>query len=430
MIAIRHEDKSKWETRVPLIPEDLKRLTREHGTRFKVETSPNRVFPDAAFTEAGATVDDDLSDCPIIMGVKEIPAKKLLPGKTYVFFSHVIKGQSYNMPMLRRLMELKCNLIDYERITDDKGRRLVFFGRFAGLAGMIDTLWALGRRLEHEGFDTPFSTIKQAYQYSSLAEARADVAKVGEQIKNAGLPDACCPLVCGFAGYGQVSKGAQEIFDLLPVKEVPPADLASIPSDRNVCFKAEFYEKHMVERIDPSAPFDLQEYYDHPDRYRGVFPAYLPHLSVVVTGIYWELKYPRLVTLEALRELFGHGEKPRLRIIGDLSCDIDGSNQATVRTTEPDNSVYVYEPGTGQTIDGVAGDGPVVLAIDHLPCELPADASTHFSRSLSPFIPGLATADFGKPLDDSGLPPELIRATILHHGELTPPYRYLEKFLK
>jgi alpha-aminoadipic semialdehyde synthase len=134
--------------------------------------------------------------------------------------------------------------------------------------------------------------------------------------------------------------------------------------------------------------------------------------------------------LEALRELFGRGDKPRLRIIGDLSCDIDGSNQSTVRTTEPDNPVYVYEPGTGQTIDGVAGDGPVVLAIDHLPCELPADASTHFSRSLSPFIPGLATADLGKPPENSGLPPELIRATILQHGELTAPYRYIEKFLK
>jgi saccharopine dehydrogenase (NAD+, L-lysine-forming) len=429
MIGVRHEDKSRWETRVPLIPGDIATLRRDQRVEFKVESSPTRAFPDADFLRAGATVSADIGDCPIILGVKEIPPEKLLPEKTYVFFSHTIKGQEYNVPLLRRLMELKCQLIDYERIVDEKGRRLVFFGRFAGLAGMIDTLWALGQRFKYEGLETPFEVIRQAYLYKGVDEAKAEIAQVGERIKTHGLPEACQPLVCGFAGYGQVSKGAQEIYDLLPVRQVSPADLPSVRPAGNVCYKAEFYEKDMVERIEARSPFDLQEYYDYPERYRGVFAGYLPHLTVLVTGIYWEPQYPRLVTFESLGHLFGHGAQPRLRVIGDISCDVEGAVQCTLRMTEPDSPVFVYDPNTGKATDGVAGKGPLILAVDHLPCELPVDASISFSKSLSPFVPALDRANFRAPLAASGLPPELIRATIVYQGELTEPYRYLEEFL-
>jgi alpha-aminoadipic semialdehyde synthase len=412
------------------VPQDVASLIRDHGIEFCVQSSPTRAFPDAAFAAAGATVSDDLDDCPIVLGVKEIPPDKLLPERTYVFFSHTIKGQPVNLPMLRRLMELKCNLIDYEMIVDEKGLRLVFFGRFAGLAGMIDTLWALGQRWRHEGVDNPFQTVRQAYRYGDLDEAKREIAKAGEQIRRDGLPKACQPLVCGFAGYGQVSQGAQEIFDLLPVTEVSPADLAAVRPAAHTCYKVVFYEKHMVERLDASSPFELQEYYDHPERYRGVFPTYVPDLTVLVTGIYWDARYPRLVTRDLLHDMYGGRERPRLRVIGDITCDIDGAIECNVRATEPDQPVYVYEPGTGQTRDGVAGDGPVVLAVNHIPCELPVDSSAHFSRSLSPFVPGLSRADFSAGLADSGLPPELSRATIVYHGALTEPYRYMESFVK
>jgi alpha-aminoadipic semialdehyde synthase len=394
-----------------VVPDDVRALVRDHGVEFCVQRSPTRAFPDAEFAAAGAKVADDLADCPIVMGVKQIPPGKLLPNRTYVFFSHVIKGQRVNIPMLRRLMELKCQVIDYERIVDAQGRRLVFFGRFAGLAGMIDTLWA-------------------PYQYKNVEHAKSDIAKVGRQIRQHGLPEPCRPLVCGFAGYGQVSQGAQEIYDLLPIETVSPDDLAAVPLSAGACFKAVFHEKHMVERIDDSSPFELQEYYDHPERYRGRFHTYMPHLTVLANGIYWEPKYPRLVTRELLRDLYGRDDRPRLLVIGDISCDIEGSVECMVRTMEPDNPVYVYEPDTGQTCDGVAGRGPVILAVDHLPCELPVDSSTYFSQSLRPFIPALARGDFSRPLLDSGLPPELIRATIVYHGVLTEPYRHLEQFVR
>ena len=430
MIGIRHENKSQWETRAPLVPLDVRSLIRDHGVEFCIQRSPIRVFPEAKYASAGAAVSDDLADCRVVVGIKEIPPDKLAPDRTYVFFSHTIKGQPVNMPMLRRLMELNCQLIDYERIVDAQGRRLVFFGRFAGLAGMIDTLWALGQRWQYEGVETPFTTIRQAYRYEDLEQAKSDITKVGEHIRRDGLPEACQPLVCGFAGYGQVSQGAQEIYDLLPVEEVSPGDLPSVPRSGKVCFKVVFHEKHMVERVEAASPFELQEYYDYPERYRGRFFGYVPHLTVLVNGIYWEPKYPRLVTLGSLRELYGRKERPRLRVIGDITCDIEGSVECNLRATEPDQPVFVYEPRTGQTRDGVAGDGPVVLAVNHLPCELPVDSSIHFSRSLSPFIPALARADFTAPLVGSGLPPVLLRATIVYHGKLTEPYRYLEQYLK
>jgi len=429
MIGIRREDKSRWEARVPLVPADVGRLRTEGGVDITVQSSANRAFSDARFRQAGAAVAEELTDCPIILGVKEIPPEKLEPGRTYLYFSHTIKGQPANMPALRRLMELGCQLIDYEKIEDDRGRRLVFFGDYAGLAGMIDTLWALGQRLRHEGIDNPFGGIRQAYRYDDLDHARRDIAAVGERIRQEGLPAEIRPLVCGFAGYGRVSQGAQQIYDLLPVTEVAPENLASLPPAEKSCYKVVFREEHLVERTDNSAPFDLQEYYTQPERYAARFFPFVEHLTVLVNCIYWEPRYPRLATREQLQGLYGGPGQPRLRVIGDITCDIDGALACTVRATEPDNPVYVYEPAGGRTRDGVAGDGPVVLAVDFLPCELPVDASNHFSASLRPFIPALATADFTRPLSEAGLPPEIERATIVYQGRLTDAYRYLEEFV-
>ncbi len=423
MIGIRREDKSKWEARVPLTPEEVRRLG-EAGVRFQVERSPIRVFADQAYAEAGAELVDALDSCPIIMGVKEIPPEKLLPDKAYVYFSHTIKAQPANMPALRRLVELGCTLIDYERITDTQGRRLVFFGRYAGLAGMIDTLWTLGRRLEHEGIASPFSSVRAAHRYDDLAHFEREFAAVADAIRAGGIPEPLRPLVCGFAGYGQVSQGAQHIYDLLPVQEVSPDELAGLEPAADRCYKVVFREEHLVRRRDDAQPFELQEYYRHPERYEADFFRHVPALTLLVNCIYWEPKYPRLITRAQFRELYA--DTPRLRVIGDITCDIDGSLACTTRATEPGNPVYVYDPDTGETRDGVAGHGPVVLAVDFLPCELAADASRHFSQALGPFVPALDRAKLDGSLDQSGLPPELRRATIVWRGSLTEPYRYLE----
>ena len=150
-IGIRREDKNAWERRSPLTPDHVAEMVERQGIAVSVQPSKKRAFPDRDYRAAGADVDEELNGCRVVLGIKEIPPEKLQSDRTYLFFSHTAKGQAYNMPMLRRLMELGCTLIDYELITDERDKRLIFFGRHAGYAGMINSLWALGRRFKSEG---------------------------------------------------------------------------------------------------------------------------------------------------------------------------------------------------------------------------------------------------------------------------------------
>ena len=234
IIGIRHEDKYVMERRTPLTPRHIARLIKDEKLNFIIQRSAKRVFTEKEYLDAGARVEDTLKDCSVILGVKEMPESFFEPEKTYVFFSHVIKGQPYNMPMLRKMMELKCNLIDYERIVDERNKRLIFFGKFAGLAGMINSLWSLGQRLHHYGYNTPFLKIRQACTYDSLAEAKQEISKVGMEIARHGLPTELLPLTIGFTGYGNVSDGAQEIAHLLPLIEISSAELLKLKDRKDL----------------------------------------------------------------------------------------------------------------------------------------------------------------------------------------------------
>lgn len=429
-VGIRREDKNIWERRVPITPEHVTQLGQEARLSFCLQPSDIRVFSEEAYQAAGATIQEDLAACPVVLAVKEIPAELFRPHHTYVFFAHVVKGQAHNMPMLQQLMDLNCNLIDYEKITDDKGRRLIFFGRHAGLAGMVDTLWALGKRLAWDKMETPFTDIQQAYHYPDVAAAKDAVRRVGERIATDGLPKALAPMVCGFAGYGNVGMGAQELYDVLPVVELSPEELLDLKTyDRHVVYKVVFREVHTVRPKSPDQPFQLAHFFAHPEAYQSQFEQYLPHLTVLVNAIYWTPASPRLVTKGYLRESYGQDQAPKLKVIGDISCDVEGGIEATVRSTEPDDPIYVYDPLTGEAHSGWAGRGPVIMAVDNLPCELPAEASADFSAALYRFVPAIAQADYGVPLEECALPPEIKRAVIVYQGKLTPAYAYLEQHL-
>ena len=431
-IGVRREDKSRWERRVPVTPEDARKLKEEHGIEVWVQPSPIRVFTEDEFTQAGAVVQEDISACPVVFAVKEMPLDFFEPGRTYIFFSHTIKGQPHNMPMLKRMLDLGCTLIDYEKVTNENGRRLIFFGRHAGLAGMIETLWALGRRLDWEGIPNPFTRLRHMYEYKDLTEAKETISDIGNQIKAEGLPEPVAPVICGVAGYGNVARGVWEILDLLPIVEIEPREVASVAEspDRatNAIYKVVFKEEHTVEPISPNVRFELQDYYDHPEKYRGTFERHVPYLTMIVNCVYWEEKYPRLVTKEYLQQLYGAGD-PRLRVIGDISCDIEGAIECTVDSTEADEPVFVYDPCTGEATEGYEGEGPVVMAVDILPSELPREASIDFSGVLSAFVPAIAKADYSVPFEQLDLPPEIKRAVVAYQGELTPDYRYIEQFL-
>ena len=427
--GIRREDKNIWERRTPLTPEAVRQLTAT-GIRFLIQPSPNRIFPDEAYVQAGATVSEDLSACDVVFGVKEMPLNFFQQGKTYVFFAHVIKGQSYNMPMLRRLMEFECTLIDYERIVDDRGKRLVFFGVHAGIAGMIDSFWALGQRLEAEGIKTPFAQIRQAKDYPSLREARRSIRAVAHQLFEQGLPEILRPFVVGFLGYGHTSEGAQSIFDLFPHVTLEPDELeemnAGTPESGRVLYKVIFRKPHMY-RHREGRPFKLDTFNQHPDEYESGLGQYLPHLTLLMNCIYWEPRFPKLLTRDMLSELYR--EQPRLRVIGDVTCDVRGALDCTVRATTPGNPVYVYLPDRDESVDGVEGDGPVVLAVDNLPCEISREASEYFSQVLVPFVPEIVQCEYDQPFDRLPLSLPIRRAVIVHRGNLTPDYEYLRKFL-
>jgi len=231
-IGIRREDETLLEHRVALTPEQVRVLVQEHDIPVRVQPSEQRAIPEQQYAQAGASIEENLSPCPVIFGLKEIPVPDLASDKIYIFFSHTIKGQPYNMTMLRRILDLGCTLIDYETITDEDGRRLIFFGRHAGLAGMIDALWVLGKRLRWEGVPNPFETIQRALDYPDLPTAKAQIAEAGTVIAAQGLPRVLTPLIFGFAGYGHVSRGAQEIFELLPFQEIDPSEIPEIATGK------------------------------------------------------------------------------------------------------------------------------------------------------------------------------------------------------
>ncbi len=431
-IGIRREDKNRWEKRVPLTPDHIVELQKKHGIKTVIQPSVIRIFSDDLYRIIGAQVQDSLSPSSVVFGVKEIPTHIFEKGKTYVFFSHTIKGQKQNMPMLKKMMDMGCTLIDYERIVDEKGRRLVFFGRFAGLAGMVDSLWMLGRRLNWENLDSPINAIKQTTQYKDLDEIRDHFTAIGMDIKTNGLPSSLTPLIIGFSGYGNVSNGAQEILDTLQVKEIQPGDLASIykTASNRTLYKVVFKEQHMVEPVTKGKTFDLQDYYNNPEAYRSIFDRYVPYLTILMNCIFWSNRYPRLLTKDYMKKSFLKLEKPRLKMIGDISADVNGAIEFTEKITSPDAPVFVYNPVTDTITDGYEGDGVVVMAVDNLPCELPKESSESFSRTLLRFIPQIMKADFT--VDDFNmvaLPDEIKKAVILYQGKLTPQYQYINKYL-
>lgn len=430
-IGIRREDKNIWERRVPLIPDHVGELAKKHKIEFLVQPSDLRIFKEQEYEKAGAKIGEDLSVCKVVFAVKEMPNDFFRPAGIYIFFSHTIKGQAHNMPMLKKLMGLGCTLIDYERVVDLKGRRLIFFGRHAGLAGMADSLWALGKRYESEGIKTPFLKMRRAHEYKNLDEMKKAVSKAGKEIAEKGLPEKITPFVCGFAGYGNVSHGAQEIYGLLPVKEITPRELPALRpgrSARTAVYKVVFKEEDMVEPSEPTGRFELQDYYKNPEKYRGTFEKFVPYLSVLMNCIYWAKKYPRLVTIELLKKMYGTGDA-KLKVIGDISCDVSGAVEATVKCTDPGNPVFVYDVDKGVPVDGWKGNGPVILAVDNLPCEIAGESSHDFSAELVPFLPAIADANYTVPFEKLALPREIKDAVIVYRGELAPNYKYLEKFL-
>lgn len=429
-IAIRKEDKNHWERRTPLTPQTLIKHQNEK-IKFIVQPSQNRIYTDSDYLAAEATLTESLSDADTIIGVKEMPESFFEQNKTYMFFSHTIKGQSHNMQMLKKMMDLKCNLIDFECITDQSGKRLVFFGRHAGLAGMIDGLHALGKRFEALNYQSVFSKVKMAYEYLSIDKAFAELKTVAQEASKEGfIKSLNKPLVFGFTGYGNVSKGAQEIFDIFEHITISPKDLlnekTTLPTDKLI--KVVFTEKETI-YCEAINGYEATHFQNNPQKYSSIFNKYLPKLTGLINCIYWEPNFPRLLTLQECHKLYAESFFDGPLVIADLSCDINGSIECTFDATSPDNPYYIYDIDKKRVKYTAEGKGPVIMAVDNLPCELPKDASDSFSEALEPFLPELGSMNSSLPLAQSGLSKTMQKAVILWNGQLTPNFKYIEQYL-
>lgn len=448
VVGIVREQFSMWERRSPLCPHHVTDLTKQ-GIKVLIQPCERRAYSRKEFSEAGAIFTEDLSEANLILGVKKIPNEIIKPGKNYMFFTHVIKAQQENMQMLDHILDCKARVFDYECITkngEDTTPRLVAFGKFAGLAGMIDGLQGFGQRLLAEGYSTPFLNIPTAHMFQNIDQARYVIRNVGHQIENQSLPKDLCPLVFAFTGGdGNVCKGAREIFELLPheyvtVEELPTLreDILSGKKRENKLYGVLLTSTDMVrlkspEGVKSTGPVDKKHYYSNPSEYESTFQEkVLPYTSFLANCMYWDARFPRLITKKQIadhhKQHAQSGTPMSLRFLADITCDPSGSVEFMSKATTTERPFFSYDPVTDTITDDITSTGISVVSVEILPTELPRDSSGHFGAALMPLLPALLkTTGSNHPTDFTDLPPELTRACIASHGELLPRWTYISR---
>lgn len=429
-VGIVREVYDKWERRAPLCPVHVQELVKK-GIEVVVQPSNRRIFSNEEYAQAGAIVTDDLTAANVVLGVKQVPKEKLLPEKTYMFFSHVIKAQPENMELLDAILKNRIRLIDYECIKEKgskNGKRLVAFGMHAGRAGMINGFRGLGERLINKGYSTPFVNVASAYMYADLEEAKHAVEKAGRMIKSNGIPPELSPMTFVFTGNGNVSKGAQEIFKLMPHQFVHPSELASLPKDRRTLYGTVARDDFLVQNKNPSVQFGRKDYYQHPFEYEPVFhQRVLPHSSMIINGMYWDDRFPPLITKDQISEAWENG-KNKLLGIADITCDIGGSIEFLERDTSIEKPFFLYDVENRVVKDSLDGDGVLMMGVSILPSELPREASMHFGNQLLEYVKELSEIG-GSPklLNSNTLSKEIYGACITSNGVLTSEYEYIHR---
>ena len=419
------------ERRAPVTPAGAKWLIK-HGIRVEVESCPVRIFADSEYKRAGAKVVNRFQKASLLLGIKEPRIFDLYPDKIYMLFSHTSKGQSYNMPLLKSCLENNITLIDYEKITDLHEKRLVYFGRFAGVCGFVDSLHYLGKRLAWEGIKTPFLSLNPSNDYASLDEIKKAMAKVDEEIYNRGFKRGLSPFIIGITGHGNVSRGVHEVFEFLNPVEIHPQDIAQFIKHqkgmRKEIYKIVFLREEKF-RSKKGKKFYFEEYMESPGKYESNLDKYLPHINMLINGSYWESRYPRLVTVKMINRLSKKRDF-RLKFIADIACDIDGSIELTHKATTQDNPTFTYNTKEKRFIDGYKSGGITMLAVDNLPSELPRDASREFNSLIRDYVFQIATHGSRDITRHKAVPEEARKAVIAQGGRLTKNFKYLAEWVK
>ncbi|NWS87759.1 AASS protein, partial [Toxostoma redivivum] len=440
VLAIRREDVNAWERRAPLAPKHVKELTKM-GYKVLVQPSNRRAIHEKEYVKAGAIIQEDISEASLIIGVKRPPEDKLIPKKNYAFFSHTIKAQEANMPLLDEILRQEVRLFDYEKMVDHKGMRVVAFGKWAGVAGMINILHGLGLRFLALGHHTPFMHIGMAHNYRNSSQAVQAVRDAGYEISLGLMPKSVGPLTFVFTGTGNVSKGAQEMFSALPCEFVEPHELKEVSRSgdlRKVYGTVLSRHHHLVRKRD--GQYDPVDYDKHPENYISRFHIDVaPYTTCLINGIYWEQNSPRLLSRQDAQKLLvplksaagamdGCPELPhRLLAICDISADTGGSIEFMTECTTIDNPFCMYDADQHITHDSVEGSGILMCSIDNLPAQLPIEATEYFGDMLFPYIEEMLLSEGSEPLEKQNYSPVVRDAVIASNGSLTPKYQYIQK---
>lgn len=413
--VIRKEHKNKWEKRTALIPEDVNELVN-NGLSISVEPSDIRIFSNKDYLAQKVSVDGCPKEAELVVGIKEPPVNSIQHNQVHLAFSHTIKGQDYNMPLLQKFIDQKATLLDYEPIVDGTGKRTIAFGRFAGIAGAIDSFFIAGKKMLSLNKETNLKSIKQTWQYASIEEIKQCFRTIDLTREE--------PTQVIIVGSGNVGKGSEEVCQWLGLEKIKIDDVISGKAPQGSWY-AVASSRHINQRIDGS-DFEMADFIENGvDAYESSFDRLLGKFNILLQTPYWTDKYPKHLTKERMKSNIN--QLPL--VIGDISCDINGSLECTVKSSDIDTPAFTYFAESDNAKDGVYADGVTVMSIDNLPCELSLDASVSFSAILKNYMKNLMTVDLAQPFEKCGLIKELAGATIVYKGELTPKFRYLQKYL-
>ncbi len=393
-LGVIKEGKVPPDKRVPLTPKQCAFLKQKFSFEIVVQPSSIRCFNDQEYIDEGILLQDDLSDCDVILGVKEVPIKDLINNKKFVFFSHTIKKQPYNQNLLKQIVQKNIQLIDYEVLKGQDGKRVLGFGKYAGIVGCYNAFLTFG-------FKTGSFNLKPAHLCFDQKEMESELKKVN--INN---------LKIILTGSGRVSQGAKEILDLLNIKYISTNDYLNSSFSENVCIVLSAVDYYRRIDGEKSIRSDL---YKNPALFESCLSDYLDDTDILITGHFYDSNAPYLLTRDDFKS-----KNSKLKVVADISCDIDGPIGCTIKPSTITDPIYGYNPITEMEDDYRKDNVVAVMAVDNLPCELPRDASTFFGNELIiNFFPNLINDKINM----------INGATITKNGKLNDGFEYLKDYI-
>ena len=394
--GIIREGKTPPDTRVPLAPQQCAHILQQYPVELKVEQSPIRCFSDDDYANQQIELTNDISSQDILLGVKEVPIDQLIPNKTYSFFSHTIKKQAYNRKLLLAILEKNIRLIDWEVLTNEKGKRVIAFGRFAGMVGAHNGILAYGLR-------TGAFSLKRMKDCHDYAEAQ-------QLYKSLQLP----PMKIVLTGTGRVGNGAADVLRDMGIRQVDTQSFLN-ESFKEAVFTQLTCSDYAARKDDNS--FDKQDFYTRPYEYKSIFAPYYQVADLMINGIYWDNKAPAFFTRKEMTQPDFH-----IRVIADVTCDIApvSSIPSTLRASTISDPIFGYDPQLGVETEAFQNSSIDMMTIDNLPNELPRDASTAFGQQFIDYVlPEFLKADSAM----------LERATVAENGQLGKHFQYLKDYV-